>query len=651
MMTLLVPLGLLGLLGILALIIIYIIRPNYQVKHVASTYIWKLSLKYRRKRLPTSPIRNILIFLCQFLILTLIAAILAMPVIAQEREIIQNEVIVIIDSSASMYAGNNGNTRFLRAVDGAEELARSVFARGGYVSVILADDDPEYIAQRMTSSNAAFLYNELSELTSKEYACYFGASDIDGAMSLCEEVLSINSSAQIHLFTDTKYDYVPDKVTVEWDTVVGEFAAEEWNAAILDAYVERVDNFYALTVEVAYYGNDNLQLEVNVEVAGANSLDQYDAGESISLKQSVFCEPGVVKKVIFREQPGDGAENTEYYTLGATERFTTYKDIHITVDQDDCFKIDNTFDIYGGQKDVLRIQYASSLPNPFFTGALDVFTNRLSSKFNVQFVDVPSGRQPATSGFDFYIFEHTMPDSMPTDGVVFLVDPDKGPSGSGIFVNDYYTFQDDVALTQGAAHPLTQYINADNILLQQYCRMTIDPSYEVLLTCDGNPVYFAQKNENFQVAVLGLNLHYSYLPVRPEFYIMLYNMFEYFFPSTVEKNAFSVGEKVALNSRGPELTVFGYGTFAEFPASVSFDLPGTYTVTTTSYFNSERTDVNLFIKIPAEESNVTNTADSLTAPYRDEEKSIEYDDLLIYLAAAMVLLLFVEWLLHWRESR
>lgn len=48
-MKLLTPLGLLGLIGVVALIIIYLIRPNYQQKYISSTYIWKLSLKYKRR--------------------------------------------------------------------------------------------------------------------------------------------------------------------------------------------------------------------------------------------------------------------------------------------------------------------------------------------------------------------------------------------------------------------------------------------------------------------------------------------------------------------------------------------------------------------------------------------------------------------------
>jgi hypothetical protein len=62
-MNLLVPLGLLGLISIIALILIYILKPNYQQKIISSTYVWRLSLKYRKKRIPVSRLTNILIFI------------------------------------------------------------------------------------------------------------------------------------------------------------------------------------------------------------------------------------------------------------------------------------------------------------------------------------------------------------------------------------------------------------------------------------------------------------------------------------------------------------------------------------------------------------------------------------------------------------
>ena len=101
-MTLLTPIGLLGLLGIVALIIIYIIRPNFQQKFITSTYIWKLSLKYRKKRIPINKLRNFLLILCQVLILTGSAMILTQPNKILQEEIKEPEIIAIIDSSAIM---------------------------------------------------------------------------------------------------------------------------------------------------------------------------------------------------------------------------------------------------------------------------------------------------------------------------------------------------------------------------------------------------------------------------------------------------------------------------------------------------------------------------------------------------------------------
>ena len=96
-MTWLTPIGLLGLIGLIILIIIYIIKPNYQNKVISSTFVWRLSLKYRKKRMPLSKLHNILLFLCQFLILTICALLLAQPVISSVKLGDENEKVIIIE--------------------------------------------------------------------------------------------------------------------------------------------------------------------------------------------------------------------------------------------------------------------------------------------------------------------------------------------------------------------------------------------------------------------------------------------------------------------------------------------------------------------------------------------------------------------------
>src|SRR5690554_2463334 len=101
-MRFLAPLGLLGLLSIIALIIIYILKPKYQDRQVSSSFIWKLSLKYKRKKMPFEWLKSSLLLILQVLILLIITAILTKPHYALSTN--TGEKVVILDTSASMMA-------------------------------------------------------------------------------------------------------------------------------------------------------------------------------------------------------------------------------------------------------------------------------------------------------------------------------------------------------------------------------------------------------------------------------------------------------------------------------------------------------------------------------------------------------------------
>ena len=279
-MRFLTPLGLLGLLGILVLIIIYIIKPNYQQKFVSSTYIWKLSLKYRKRRIPTSKLRDLLLILCQVLILAGAAAALASPAQVLHEPYEENEVIAIIDSSASMRASYDGDYRFTRACDKVLELADTVFNNDGKVSVIVADNQPRYLMRQATAAQSATLATAVNNLVADD-SCSYASVDIDKTMSLCEEVVAENPETTIYFYTDTDYEYAPAGVNV-----VNVADNNEINAAILDATAEFVSGYYKVTAHVALYGaNGTVTLRMNV--TGANASDISDVGETRQLEVDV----------------------------------------------------------------------------------------------------------------------------------------------------------------------------------------------------------------------------------------------------------------------------------------------------------------------------------------------------------------------------
>lgn len=658
MMTLLIPLGLLGLLSIIALIIIYIIKPNYQQKAVSSTFVWKLSLKYRKKRLPVSKLRNILLIICQVLVLIACALILARPAIVSSSIVSKNEVIAIIDSSASMRTELMEETRFERAVKGVKSLANSVISDGGTVSVILADTESRFLAERVTSANKDVLMDELDGLISDldDLSCSYGSSDVEKALALSEQLLDDNPTAKIYVYTDTTYTFVPEGISV-----VNVSDREEWNAAILNAYTQLEDGYYSLVVEVACYGRA-LPIELCVEVSGANAVDRNDMGVSLSFVQPVNCIEDETITVIFRNGDKDledyesESDNIVFYDIGSLDKFYSYKSIHVYIDEDDSFALDNTFNIYGGQKEVLKVQYASSLPNRFVNGALTVMQRKYEERWDIQIKEVritaDNRREIVTEGYDLYIFEHVMPEVMPTDGVVILMDLDSAPIGSNLrYEGNYQMARADSSLTHEFDHPLLNKIDANDITVSVVNSVsTNDGSYEVLMKCEDYPVAMVKNDGGSKVLVLGFSVHYSNITVLKHFPRLFINVFEYFYPATVSATAFEVNESITLNALGPELVCNAYDRpFTELPMQMYFTVPGTYTFTQTTYFGKE-IEENVFVKIPASESNIKKVMDGLTSPYKNATQIVDISDLLLWFAVALAALLFIEWLLQAREN-
>ncbi len=657
MMQLLLPLGLLGLLGVLGLILIYIIRPNYLTKHVSSTYVWKLSLKYKKKKLPTSKIRNLLLFICQILILVSMALILAEPAIVYETAGEDNELIAVIDSSMSMYTGSEESNRFTRAVDLTIAESNRVLDAGGRVSVILADDSPYYLCQRVTSGGRSELIASLNGLKedpeSGEMLCSYGTSDLDEAMELSEEVLAENPYAKIKVYTDKSYQYVPEEIEV-----VSVREEGERNVAILDARAELDDGYYQLTVELASYGEDR-EVELNVQVHGANAIDSENGGVDMPvLSRTIFCDADQTKTVIFRYGKGEDTQDIFYYDLGAEERFHTFRTIDVYVDEADDLTLDNNFYIYGGLKEVVKVQYASGGrntvgANPFVNGILAALTNALSSRWDIKITEVQQGADPELSGFDVYIFEHTMPKDLPTDGVVLLFDPLGSPVGSDITalrqinLNNPHT----PLTAEKSDHPLLRNLIVENIQVSSYIELNYSNDYEVLMSCNGAPVMLARNDQDVKTAVIAFSVHYSNIAMLPEWPILMYNLFDYFLPTTVEKSSYEVGERFTVNGRGARVFFSGEDEpIEEFPATLDLQTPGTYSFDVTTYFGKRAQTEYIFVRPPAEESNINLEMDTLVNPFAEREAMSFYDDLLVYFAAALVVLLFAEWALHSRDK-
>lgn len=633
MIELILPLGLLGLLGIGVLILIYLLKPNYQQKVVSSTYVWKLSLKYKKKRIPVSLLRNILIFICQLLVITACALILARPVLPSKAAEERPEKVIVIDASASMLTVHDQKTRFDRAVEQARSLSEEVYSKDGIVSVILAGRTASFLGMRVGADMKDTLYQDLDALVgSEDPGCTYGAADIDGAMALAESVLVENPLAEVLLYTGTEY-YVKGDVEV-----VNVAQKGEWNAAVLDGISTlEENNYYSFTANVASYGKD-ADVVVHFAVHGANMN-----GNDMDYTVFVRCADGVAEEIVYDTSSEGDAPVYSY----------EYVQVYLE-SPNDSFVYDNNFFLYGGKKPTVRIQYASSARSNAFNAVFENLRNKAwKNRFEIDYKEVD--RNPAIEGFDIYVFEHKlMPEVLPTDGLVIFVDPDpqKLPAGMDIQLGEVKS--GDFRLSRGVTHEITGYGNPENIMITSYRRVVqYSESYLPLLYCTDDPVLLVRDEPLTKIAVLSIDTRTADLTVTPEFPTYMYLLLNYFMPETLQQYVYDVNDSVTVNARGSDLDVSGGGQSRQFetvPAKFDVTVPDIY-VASQTLLSGERTSENFFVKIPAQQSNIFRQEDSLTQPIRLSSDENQDYDLILYLAGALVGLLLIEWLLHSRSER
>lgn len=685
-MTLLIPLGLLGLISIAVLIAIYLIKPNFQHKYVSSTYVWKLSIKYKKKRIPINKLRNLLLILCQILILVACALILAKPVRITKVKTDQVENIAIIDSSASMRSSYDGKTRFARAVEQVISLSDDAFSKNGMMSVIIADYQPAYLdnsfiegaepftAKRIGLEKKRELQNLLLDYAESD-ECSYGLSDIDAAMELSKEILQDNPDAVIYLFTDSSYAHVPEGIKL----VNVSAETGEWNASLLNAYSQMEDNYYSFFIDTACYGKA-LALDVKVTVSGANATERNPEGVEFIYTQVVECTGDATQRLILRNESaprGDDekAENTTVFKIPDDQRVVSYKYVRVSIAERDNFVNDNEYFIYGGEKEKIKVLYASyqnfqSGINPFVTGALGVIRNDLRNDWDIEITEVKDNSftvnksgalyfkdDTSPTHFDYYIFEHTVPENLPKDGLVFISDPNAFPDNCGLRLNgetrlsstEYYYLSEDLT------NPITENVFASDIKVNRFKDITIlnTSAYKPLMSYNGKPMIMIRNDEDAKVIVMSFSVHYSNFPRLPDFYLFMKNIFKTFFPTTLSDTHYEVNEIISLNARGEMLTVSAgekQWEFKLFPSKLAANLPGTYTFRQRPFGKDEDVIENVYVSIPETECNILAAKDSFTDPRSKHDSNDYYEDWLLYFAIALVSLLFIEWILQAREN-
>ena len=322
---------------------------------------------------------------------------------------------------------------------------------------------------------------------------------------------------------------------------------------------------------------------------------------------------------------------------------------------------DDRYLVYG-ERDTIKVEYCSNKPNSFWQFGFNNLANNMNKSRKISFQEIyqDQGIKPVNNGYDFYIFERSIPSEilqagLPKDGIVLLVDTDAtiNDTGLGISFNQNVSLGESTACTGVAEHLLTQYLLPERIHLSEYSRLTIDQDsqFKPLIYMDDDPILLLKDTPTAKLVVMPFSINMSDF-YGDQFQIFLYNLVNYFMPVTLTSFDFELGDTTQFYCKGETIEVEHNGQtqmFSQSPSQLLFNDVGTYTFTTT--FGLEKADEvrRVYVHVPTKESKLFAQSDfriNLNSKQLDGE--YKGQDFFIWLAVASLILMVVEWYLQFK---
>ncbi len=611
------PLGLLGLIMVPILILIYLLKRRSKEKTVSSTFLWKLTLKKMKRKIPFN-LKGSLLLLLQILTVVIISFILSDPyVMAWET----GETVIIVDGSASMMTEVDGTTRLDRVKAALKEISYKA-DQNHRVSVIFAGDTAETVIKRSDQQVdiAACL---------DDYACTWGDADLMGALKEAQSILQENAEAKIILYTDKTYQ---KQEGVE----VRDVTQEEWNlscVALNDVSPKQGVCIFQGTI--VSYGRD-------ADVAVALYVD----GQFTEVCR-VSCKAGENTTVNFK-----------------TSSITTYEVAEMRVDnsataETDHFTTDNSYYFYPQIERPIRVQLYQQ------TTVVDRFLGyALNSNNRVVVTTVTKESDVAYEGFDVYIFDGTSPVQIPKDGAVWLFNATDLPLESP------FLYGNEVMSQAGNPYPLTEGINSGTesykqltagIRIQDLVVTKYTPivpavaDYETIFTCNGDAVLVSTFHG--KIPYVMCTISQSNLKPSINFPLLIQNLLSYSVPDLYGESSFLLGETTEIqppvNATGITVKLDGVriDMLDAENTTYRFDKPGRYEFTYTDEEGNDILSYPCFVYLSETETNIFGTDEAVSALPLLEGSVPSYEPIAIwqYLLLALALVYLAEWGVYHHE--
>lgn len=617
------------LLIIPIILLLYLLKRKYENFEVSSTLLWARFLQNREANRPWQKLRRNLLLALQLLVASLLIIALLKPALLVEGNFAAHAVLVL-DSSGSMLANEEGKTRFERA---KAEIEAVINRLGSDQTLTLIEAGPEPVIHVSQSANAEELKQVLRQLTARP-----GAADYQGAFSLAKAIADQDEESGVMWFGDgdngrllSRPEFLvfdPERfrhiqvAKTKRNTVLGTFVTQQGP--------EGVEGL----IRIDHYGSEEARGKVTVYDAQEQMIDSF--------------------KFTVREGEGypitlDGLPSSPYFRA------------ELTVDGDGLSE-DNLLWSVPYQREQVRAAFVSPEGNRFLTQAVS-----LQPHIHLEHMSaLPETRgDEQINQVDLWIFEGIVPREWP-EGNVLLIDPQE--TNAWLAPSKKKEITDEIRVTE-PDHPLLRHVNWNDVYISQAKSFADLEGVTPLVKAGDQELVSAGQIDGQRVVILGFDFRQSDFPLRSAFPIFMSNVVTWLSPAqslpigqgypgeTLSIPFYHASDKrVLIKPDGAQIELSKNGS------TVLYQLPeqlGLYQVEEyrgetkeTRYFTVQMREseskiapvaihVSYGVDVTDEEELEAEGAGSTES--RENDRQIVYHPLVFWFALGALLLAFVEW--------
>jgi Ca-activated chloride channel family protein len=551
------PLALLGLLFIPAVVAMYLLKLRREETMVPSTLLWTRLVADVEANAPWQKLRRSLLLLLQVLLVIILAFLASRPFLERPAGLAR-DVVIVIDTSASMAATDVLPNR-LEVAKTAVIAALRELPTGGKVSVIAADRSARIVVNETTDIGRVRQALDDIEVSSAH-------GDLGDALELAGKLAARSGDAQILVATDGALA-TPTTATVPAKITVLPVGRERRNQAIVALAVRKAPSAVTRSVFVSVANLDLERASRHLEVWGDGALLEV---------RDLTLDPQARSDVIIDDVPHD---------VGTLEVRLVGPDPAITAAPDQLAVDDRAWAII--PPDRTRLILVVGPGDPYLETALSYLPN--VELFGVALAEY-GAKTERTDGrpWDLVIFEGPLPAVLPRTPILAIAPGTTSPLGEVTG-----TLKEPGIGSLNPEEPILRYVDLSTTHIATASRFTLPEwARTVIAGPAGAPLLYAGARDGLPTAVLAFEPRQSDLPLQVAFPILLANLTgELLGGSSAPTEAIQPGTPVALTIPAgatglavtrPDGSVVELVPGTALAVSVTFsgtELPGVYVVT------------------------------------------------------------------------